>query len=193
MGLSQSDIIFLQTIIKTDYLEQVESAFSILVKNEKFFYKISPDPSFLLQLTDLYHERIARVDDKHSFSHLVLPTNIISTPRGLPIFQFDAQPHQPLSQPEAKKCLGDFVEHAIRALRELHGIGFAHSDVRLPNFCFSDQYEAMLIDFDRAVRILRQDFSCNDPYIFQPPVENVTFEGLDFKQLGFVDTCCYCP
>ena len=44
--------------------------------------------------------------------------------------------------------LKEFVKSLMEALKELHGLGQAHYDVLLPNICFNEIYEAVLIDVD---------------------------------------------
>ena len=47
-------------------------------------------------------------------------------------------PPPPLGRSQAKSCLVDFVDKAAAALEAVHGLGYAHLDVRLQNICFSD-------------------------------------------------------
>ena len=191
MGLSQKDLILLQKILPPgSSLEQVESAYSILVRDKGYYYKISPNG---LERSTLMHLESKRQFLKsQSFSHLVLPSNIIFINTAIPIFQFEAQPHQPLTRNEAMKCLKDFIQQAVTALEELHKLGYAHRDVHLPNFCFSKHCEAMLIDFDRATAV-GPTSSFDRSYFHQPPVEKKDTEGLDFKQLGLVINAIVAP
>ena len=185
MGLSKEDLTLLQKILPPgSSLEQVESAYSILVRDKGYYYKISPNVLEERTLMDLFIKRL--FPKSQSFSHLVLPTRIFRINTAIPIFQFEAQPHQPLSRDEAKKCLKYFIQQAVTALEELHKLGYAHRDVRLSKFCFSKHCEAMLIDFDRATAIGSSYFSGIFFYI-PPKRENKYYrEGLDFKQLGLM-------
>ena len=194
MGLSQKDLTLLQEILPHgSSLEQVESAYSILVRDKCYYYKISPNVLERWALTGLTYLAWERQFPKsQSFSHLVLPTWIFRINTAIPIFQFEAQPHQPLSRDEAKKCLKDFIQQAVTALEELHKLGYAHRDVRLPNFCFSKHCEAMLIDFDRATAI-GSTSGFDRSYFHKPPVEKKDTEGLDFKQLGLVINAIVAP
>ena len=185
LALSDSDLKYLKEKIPSDTpLEQCESHYSILVKNDSHYYKYIPYSKFEKAVNNLYLER--SVIDPISITHLVLPEHVVII-KPMLVFQFAAQPHQPLSRDEARKCIRDFVIQAKRALQELHNLGYAHVDVRLPNFCFSYNYEAMLIDFDRIQVI---DYSVSlipqEEDFFIPPKTNRTFEGLDFKQLGIL-------
>ena len=77
------------------------------------------------------------------------------------------------------------------ALQELHGFGYAHLDVRIPNICFSqeknakDEYDVKLIDLDRCVKVTDRDFSgyVGEMYRILP---DWTADKLDWKQLGFL-------
>ena len=191
MGLSQKDLTLLQKILPPgSSLEQVESAYSILVRDKGYYYKISPNVLERSTLKDLAWKR--QFLKSQSFSHLVLPTWIFRIDTVIPIFQFEAQPHQPLTRDEAIKCLKDFIQQAVTALEELHKLGYAHRDVRIPNFCFSKHCEAMLIDFDRATAI-GSTSGFDRSYFHQPPVEKKDTEGLDFKQLGLVINAIVAP
>ena len=185
MALSKSELKYLnETVIKQDSpLEQFPSAFSILLANDQHFFKIIPDiPT---------QNRMERIERKISFSklrfeHLVLPVDVLYCPSDLPIFKFERQEYQPLSETEASKCLADFVTQAVNAVKELHLFGYAHNDVRLPNFCFSKNYTLKLIDFDR-VRVLNNNFSIRSNYFcLKPPLNDGSCEALDYKQLGLM-------
>ena len=143
LALSDSDLSHLENILGIESLEQCESHYSILVKDDKHYYKYIPYSPQRQLVRDLCYDG-CNVDHPISIQHLVLPTLRVRS--HIVLFQFDAQPHQPLSKVEARKCIRDFVSQAKRALEELHQLKYAHIDVRLPNFCFSHNYEAMLID-----------------------------------------------
>ena len=53
---------------------------------------------------------------------------------------------------EVARCMKSFAETAAEAIQQLHGLGYTHGDIRLPNICFNEQFEAVLIDFDRTKR-----------------------------------------
>ena len=55
-----------------------------------------------------------------------------------------------------RQCFSSFAVSTLHALDELHGIGYAHLDVRTPNICFKQvdhEWQAVLIDIDTAVHI----------------------------------------
>ena len=99
------------------------------------------------------------------------------------VFMYQRVPHSPLEVKDALKVLRTLSEKIKAALDELHGHGFTHNDVRLPNICFNDQLDAVLIDLDRAcegktslVTIIDSD---------QPRGAGPGF-CLDFMQLGWL-------
>ena len=154
IDLSKSGLEYLHGVLETkSMLEQRPSYYAILINDEDYYYKIVPDQFERETLRDInycYMEFLHELKHIPSISHLVLPNKVIRH-GDLSIFRFDYQPYQPLVREEASKCLKDFVTQAKRALEELHKFGYAHFDVRLPNFCYSREFEAMLIDFDRAI------------------------------------------
>ena len=132
-------------------MDQVPSKFSIITRDDKFYYKVQPEEAIICG-----YERLALRHASKSFPSLVLPVDTVCVPRGCTVFMFKKQQEQPLSKALAKLCLGDFVRQAVCALKELHELGFAHLDVRLPNVCFTHDGEVRLIDFDRAVDLNRK-------------------------------------
>ena len=67
---------------------------------------------------------------------------------GASIFIFHRVYYQPLDVNEASQCMKDFAETATIAIQQLHGHGYIHGDIRLPNICFSRTFKAVLIDLD---------------------------------------------
>lgn len=65
-------------------------------------------------------------------------------------FIFPLVKYSPISQFEVAKCAKNFTETAAECIEQLHGLGYAHCDIRLPNICFNEQFNAVLIDLDRA-------------------------------------------
>ena len=51
---------------------------------------------------------------------------------------------------EVARCMKSFAETAAEAIQQLHGLGYTHGDIHLPNICFNEKFEAVLIDFDRT-------------------------------------------
>ena len=67
------------------------------------------------------------------------------------VFTFPMMRHQPLLKDQVVHCMKDFVKSAIEAIKQLHRFGYVHNDVRLPNMCFNETFQVVLIDFDRAI------------------------------------------
>ena len=70
--------------------------------------------------------------------------------RGVFVFTFPMMRHQPLLKDQVVHCMKDFVKSAIEAIKQLHRFGYVHNDIRLPNMCFNESFQVVLIDFDRA-------------------------------------------
>lgn len=68
------------------------------------------------------------------------------------VFEFPLMPYYPMDLDEVSHCMQGFTETVVDAINQLHRLGFAHADIRLPNICFNDRFEAVLIDFDRAIK-----------------------------------------
>ena len=60
---------------------------------------------------------------------------------------------------EVARCMKSFAETAAEAIQQLHGLGYTHGDIRLPNICFNETFEAVLIDFDRTEK--SKHFQCD--------------------------------
>ena len=103
-------------------------------------------------------------------------------------FIFPVLPHPPLTKPEAKLCICELVGKLCKALEEIHKMGFAHLDVRLPNICFRQSGEAVFIDPDRIAiaeadaHVLNKMYEC----ILYKPKSQWTMEAVDWKQLGYL-------
>ena len=94
--------------------------------------------------------------------------------------------NEPLSASEACTCLAELVEGIAAALQQLHGYGYAHLDVRLPNICFRDS-KPVLIDFDRVCGT-GTSASLENKYHSQMYKAETGWliEQLDWKQLGIM-------
>ena len=66
------------------------------------------------------------------------------------VFIFPLVYYFPMNLDEVSLCMQGFTETVVDAINQLHQLGFTHGDIRLPNICFNDCSEAVLIDFDRA-------------------------------------------
>ena len=68
----------------------------------------------------------------------------------MPVFIFPMMRYQPLLKDEVVHCMKGFVKSAIEAIKQLHRFGYLHNDIRLPNMCFNETFQVVLIDFNRA-------------------------------------------
>ena len=96
--------------------------------------------------------------------------------------------YSPLEVKDASKVLQTLSEKIKAALDELHEQGFMHCDVRLPNICFNEQLDAVLIDVDRACRtnnVTRLVGVVDSCMYIVPRGARDTF-CLDFMQLGWL-------
>ena len=81
------------------------------------------------------------------------------------------------------------------ALEEVHSkLGLAHMDVRLPNICFNNLYEPVLIDLDRSIETTCDNIpqfgkSCMYPHSRR---EIKRPEQYDWVQLGWVVASVIC-
>lgn len=183
MPLSQSDLTILtQELNCKSPLQLAESKYSILVKDEEFYYKIVTFNKNSDTLNKLEKKRTgAKTKD---ISRLCLPIDIQEV-FGLFFFKFELQPHQFLSMNEARKCLKDFIKQALAAVKQLHNLNFAHNDIRLPNFVFSKDYELRLIDFDRSRYVNLSPLDSKN-YFNVPPKLASSAKSLDYKQIGLL-------
>ena len=64
--------------------------------------------------------------------------------------------HPPLDIKSIRCCFNSFAVSVQSAVEELHRLGFAHLDLRVPNICFEKidgQWQAVLIDLDYSCDI----------------------------------------
>ena len=85
-------------------------------------------------------------------SHVIVPK--VCSRKNVFIYEYPKVKHGPLTQQMAILCLKAFIMK--QALDELHEKGASCNDLRLPNMCFNEQYEAVLIDLERCYDINQQ-------------------------------------
>ena len=56
--------------------------------------------------------------------------------------------YDPLTYKEAKECLCDLIRKVVDVSLQLNKEGIRHNDLRLPNICFDENYNLILIDLD---------------------------------------------
>ena len=122
-------------------VSQVPSARSILLKSEKHFFK---HPLSIQEMRTLDKIERSGLKSDNVISLMYYETSIDD------FFRYDRVTYDPLSRSEAACCLHDLVLKIKQALQSLHSLGWTHQDVRLPNICFSENFDAVFIDLDRC-------------------------------------------
>ena len=193
MALSDDDLAFFKECVLSEHpLKQINSKHLIIAveypehksHSEVKVYKIIPSASEYL-FRFLMKKDWKKWNKK--VSYLGIPEEVRYIPQSkTPVFVSDKLPEPPLSKQEAIECLFDLISQVADALHELHDLGYAHLDVRLPNICFTRDGMVKLIDFDRIL-----------PSSYPPPMEfqssfmycchiDNCCEDLDWKQLGLM-------
>lgn len=184
MVLSSSELSWLKEELKSGPLEQVQSKFSILVKDECYYYKLVP---LLLHRDNLRDLLLMKSKTKaDGFHHLVFPIDLLKVNDQV-FFKFESQLHVLLNPENTLKHLNlvEFVSQMKNALEELHNLGYAHNDIRLPNICLSTDRKLKLIDFDRAMAAKSKYAARNNNHFFHEAPKR-TAASLDYKQLGLL-------
>ena len=178
------------TILSSRDVKQIASKHSILILSNNCYWKYIPqvyERENVLLLSD-------KIKQKAKHTLVYSDECRVSTMKFL---AFPAQLH-PLRSEDVSECLTDFLLRTADALNELHSLGFAHLDVRIPNICFykgDDQYDVILIDVGRSRELGIQDVTgyvgemyqatkCIDNCDDDP--EDWTTEHLDWKQMGLL-------
>ena len=127
--------------------KQVISQHHVMVESNGKIFKVVNEVEIrkLLLLRELL---LLERSSARQFCHFIVP--VIQKPN---IIHYDKVPFGPLEEDQACKYLRTLSQKICAALEELHGFGYAHGDVRLPNVCFNSHYDAVLIDMDRCTRI----------------------------------------
>ena len=185
MALSSKELSELEGKLKcTSSLVQVESKFSILVRDDQYYYKLVPsvaERENLRQFREIYYISKANAVQ---FKYLSLPIASLNVYSVSTFFQYESHPHHFETLTEVKECSVPFLTEALNALKELHDLDYAHTDVILPNFCVSRDYQLMLIDFDRSQPATSWYRISDRNFLYQSPTD--TALSLDYKQLGLL-------
>ena len=189
--LSKDDLDYVQQCIDSRHsLRQIQSTFSIVLEetstngsgDDLKIFKIIPDI-----ISDSKVGRMEKQKHKKEITNLSLPIDtLLICDLAVHVFQKHVK-H--MNGQEAKKCLIDFVPHVRESLIQLHNLGYAHLDVRLPNICFTPNGDVRLIDFDRIQRVFAPPpfkYSGSFMYTGSP---GTTVEQLDWKQFGIMIYC----
>ena len=130
--------------LSSDAPVQLPSQRNIVVADAKYIYKVLCEVESERNLALLYVQRGLAGQPKH----FVLPCPFQQDT----LFKYEKVHNSPLEVKDASKVLQTLAEKIKAALDELHEQGFMHCAVRLPNICFNEQLDAVLIDVDRACR-----------------------------------------
>lgn len=141
--LSQSDISSLWPGVND--AQQLSSGNHIIVSTNTTVRKIIYDPS---EEKCFFIADVAFRTCKPS--RVIVPNLVRQAPL---MYAYPKVRHGPLTRPLARSCLKALIKTLYQALNELHSMGLSYNDVRLPNICFNEQYEAVLIDLDRCYNI----------------------------------------
>ena len=146
--LSEDELKQMSDKFQAGSVKQKKSKHSIVVYDEDRFFKYAP--------TSFYRETLGILKSEiKSPKHISLHSDEVYIGR-LRFFSFPKL-LPPLNHTRVRKCLEDFVVKTATALIELHGFGYAHLDVRLPNISFKvddhGEYYVKLIDLDRCREI----------------------------------------
>ena len=183
LRLSDSEMGELRDALNVRHLIQCPTKHSMLFKADQTFWKYNPRVNEAETVQNLKYEM-------SNPQHIVL----FSEKKSIRLLSFLSFPAQlpPLSRSEVSTCLIDFMVRTASALQELHGYGFAHLDVRIPNICFSKErnsdgrYDVKLIDLDRSTSISTKNMEDYPGEMYRKSQRNWTTGKLDWKQLGLL-------
>lgn len=175
MLLSQDDL----NGLSSDDAVQVPSQRNMVVADSRYIYKIMHDLESSLNLVLLFSHTVATQP-----KHFVIPC----PNKGGTIYKYERVHYGPLEVKDAVRVLRTISEKIKTALDELHGHGFMHNDVRLPNICFDEQLDAVLIDMDRTCSIERnsQLVGVINSCMYMIPLGASDTFCMDFMQLGWL-------
>lgn len=125
--------------------------------------------------------------------HVIVPEVLHSRYSSVLVYQYHKVQHGPLTRQNALSCLKALIRTLKQALDELHSENISHNDLRLPNICFNEQYEAVLIDLDRCCdnttispyfsgTVISCMYNCDNQAKFPSPIGKST----DLYQLGWL-------
>ena len=187
LPLSNDDLSLFQEVGREDLNPvQLSSAFHIMVDDGSSIHKLVFDETEWQALTMVEKARATQ-----QIKHFIVPRSQLKLNNKY-IFTYLKVPHGPLSPDNAHRFLRTFVEKVNEALTELHGVGLSHLDVRLPNICFDNEFNAVLIDVDRSeeCNVYPGISSEMEGCMYQKPElllqKDFTGERLDYIQLGWM-------
>ena len=129
---------------------QIECQHHVVVKSiDGYIYKLL----YNADEKDSFMQFLWIMRTKTAFKNVIYPEVVTPPNRTTVLQKYRCAKFGPLKRAEAKKCLHSFIVGAKSAIDELHAIGVSHNDIRLPNFCFNENFEVILIDLDRVREI----------------------------------------
>ena len=187
INLHDNDIKFLE--IK-DGVQQY-SRRHIIIEDNDFIYKVLYKSTEIMAVYELLFWQ-------YSFKRIinVVRYNPSNKAYKYLVYCYRKVKFRPLRLEEASQCLRPLLQSVRKAIEELHGYEFSHNDIRLPNICFNEDYEAVLIDIDstRGIDTLHEYFINGAPSCMynvkelQIETRNVTGKQTDYMQLGWMVT-----
>ena len=123
-----------------EWCAQLPSSTHIIVETSDSVYKV------IYSLTERLYYNICSSALQNC--KLIISPKTINVDIHFLFYKYAKVKFSPLNVKDASKCLNDLVKSIKAALDELHALGFAHNDIRLPNICFDGEYQAILIDID---------------------------------------------
>ena len=73
------------------------------------------------------------------------------------IFKYRKVKYDHLTYKEAKECLHDLLGKVVLTSQQVNKEGIVYHDLRLPNMCFDEKYNLILIDLDFSVHRLPEE------------------------------------
>ena len=147
--MSPKDI---QAYLKDDTFKEAvfKLAVSVVIQLRDEVYKIPVDFKSVKTLTRFFYMAESGIKPKQ----VLLPKRY--RPERRVIFLIFRRLHPPLDIKSIRCCFNSFAISVQSAVEELHRLGFAHLDLRVPNICFEKidgQWQAVLIDLDYSCDI----------------------------------------
>ena len=163
---------------------QLKCPHHVMVECKNLIYKLINGPEAVLVLA-------LQVGAKQH-THFIVPKMNLEHKH---LFFYPKVAYCPLTPEKAGQCLEELITKIEVALNQLHSFGFSHNDVRLPNVCFDNDYNAVLIDIDSCedVRECPPTLSTaltGESCMYTRPktisAEEFTGEKMDYMQLGWL-------
>ena len=166
---------------------QLKCPHHVMVECKNLIYKLISETALHSALALLAQQ----VGDKQH-THFIVPK---MNPEHKHLFFYPKVAYCPLTPEVAGQCLEELITKIEVALNELHSYGFSHNDVRLPNVCLDNDYNAVLINVDSCedIRECPPTLSTaltGESCMYTRPTtiraEEFTGEKMDYMQLGWL-------